>query len=103
MNQAIQLLLALGVGALLVEVARGLFQRRKMNADVATRLTNTSLLLLRPLEKRVHAADEEAERLRVALTRAHTELEAMRQELRACRRMIAKLRGVEDDDIPELT
>jgi hypothetical protein len=100
-NQVVQLLLALGVGGLLVEAVRALVQRRKMNADVADRLTNTALVLLAPLERRVHAADAEAERMREALTKAHTELEAMRQELRACRRMIAKLRGLDEDDLSE--
>lgn len=80
---ALQWVVAIGLGAIVAELIRSGFQRRKMSADAAKIITDAATSLLGPLQSRVRDLETEIE-----VTRK--ELEAARLEVSALRRLIAQ-------------
>lgn len=68
-------------GGLLVELVRGLWQRRKMGADAALVVSRSAVILLEPLAKRVEAAEAEVASLRSELAEAARECAELRTAL----------------------
>lgn len=92
--------LALGVGAVLAELVRSGFQRRKMSADAAKVITDAATVLLGPLHDRVHelegeiqATRQELNQARRELDGARTQVQALTRELEGARADLAALRG----------
>ena len=77
----VQWLLAVGVGGLLVELIRGLFQRKKMGADYADVISNSAVRLLKPLEERIAELEQQVRDARAELVLAYTEIHELRQRL----------------------
>jgi hypothetical protein len=114
-EQLALLLSALGIGAVLRDVARSLLDRRKVGADTTSVLTSVALTLVKPLNEQLeaeravratehaqHIADLRAERaqasaLRDDLDKALTECRDLRDELEAAHKELTRLRARLDD------
>lgn len=86
-----EILLAAGVGGIIVEAIRGLRQRKKMGADYADVIASSAIKLLEPLEERVQEMRTELDKTKLELKDAKRELTAARAELRTARGEIRKL------------
>lgn len=91
--EAIDALLLLGGGGLLVEAVRALVNRRKMSADVTGELTRSAVAMLQPLRARVESLEAEAEHLRVDLHEARGEADDLRSEVKSARAEADRLRA----------
>lgn len=87
--EVLQLLVALGVGAVVTELLRSVLQRKHMNADAAKVITDAATSLLQPLQHRVRELEDE-------IVRTRSELEAARAEVRALRIGLADDRADRD-------
>lgn len=89
----VTLLVSGGIGALLVEVARGIFQRRNMNANYAQTISQSAMTLLVPLRERVTELetdlDDQERRAKEAAERA----DALAAQLRAALAEVETLRN----------
>lgn len=75
--QALQWVVALGVGAVIQTLARYLGQRKKMGADAAKAITEAATVLIAPLSKRV----AELEPLRKRVEELEDQIEALQEAL----------------------
>lgn len=75
-SQILQLLTALGVGAVLVEIVRSFFQRKNMGADYASVISSSAVSLLAPLNQQI-------EELRTEVNAAKNEVANLTGELSA--------------------
>ena len=95
LNQGLELMVAVGLGAVLVEVLRAIFQRNKVKGDTAAILSAAARELVEPLhnelarERQEHAADMLMEREKVKQLRV--ELDAALDDMRTLRRMVEAL------------
>ena len=85
---------ALGVGGLIIEIIRGIFQRRRMGGDYADRMASAASALVDPLRRRVQEADDEVSDLRRRLRLAENEVEMLRSELADARHEVEMLRDL---------
>ena len=74
-----------GLGAVVLEIVRSAFQRRKMGADTAEVISRSALALLAPLEKRIEDLTHELEEARTELATTRQELGEAREEIRTLR------------------
>jgi hypothetical protein len=75
-----------GVGVVVVETVRGVFQRRKMGGDYAERMAAAANSLVEPLSKRNAALAVENENLLGQLVLARAKINALEAE-------VARLKG----------
>lgn len=87
-------LVALGVGGLIIEIIRGIFQRKRMGGDYADRMASAASALVDPLRRRVQEADDEVSDLRRRLRLAENEVEMLRSELADARHEVEMLRDM---------
>ena len=85
----LQWAIALGVGAIVNEIIRSLFQRKKMDADAAESITNaaktitdSATSLLSPLHAEIASLREEVGRLTAELAATRDELSHLRDRVR---------------------
>jgi hypothetical protein len=76
---------ALGAGAILAEVVRSGFQRRKMGADAAKVITDAATALLGPLQSRVLELETVVAETRRELMAARQQVAMLTAELEAAR------------------
>lgn len=81
----LQWAIAAGLGAILLEVVRSLFQRKKMDASAAKSITDSTLMLLDPLKAEIKRLQGEVTTTRRELTMTKAELSAARREVRQLR------------------
>lgn len=79
------LLLAAGIGGIIVEVIRTLRQRKKMGAEYADVIASSAIKLLEPLEHRIEDLEEDLKEEQRVSKETKAELKACRSELRSCR------------------
>lgn len=72
---------ALGLGAVLVETVRAIVNRRKLGADYADVISKAAVGLLEPLQERIKELEEQVEVLEIKLYSANTALEAAKDDL----------------------
>jgi hypothetical protein len=73
----LQLLTALGLGAVIVEAVRSFTQRKKMGADYADVISASAVRLLDPLENRIQDLEQQVIEAKTELGEA---VDALRQE-----------------------
>lgn len=90
-----ELLVGLGLGAVLVALINAIVQRRKLGADTAAVLSKTALQLVQPLSDRIHELEAEVTLLRDQVRETTGELEACHEREREKDRKIAALLAAE--------
>lgn len=105
----VTLLVSGGIGALLVEVARGIFQRRNMSANYAQTISQSAMTLLVPLRERVTELetdlDDQERRAKEAAERADAlaaQLQGALAEVEALRTSLTEATGALRDALTEL-
>lgn len=88
-----QVLTAAGVGAVVVEAIRSVFQRKKMRADEASVISSAAVSLLQPLEKRIHELEDELDKTKLDLMAVTSEWNHTKRELREARTEVRALRA----------
>ena len=85
----LQWAIALGVGAIVNEIIRSMFQRKKMDADAAASITNaaktitdSATSLLNPLHDEIAGLRRQVEELTAELAATRTELSHLRDRVR---------------------
>lgn len=95
MNNPLEWVVALGLGAVVVEILRAIFQRQKVKGDTAAILSAAARELVEPLhhelarERQEHAANMVIERDKIQQLRI--ELDAALVDMRTLRRMVETL------------
>lgn len=89
--------IALGVGAILAEVVRSAFQRRKMGADAAKIITEAATSLLGPLRSRIAELEALVLETRHELESARQEVVLASADLAKARREISDLRAAREE------
>lgn len=84
----LQWAIAAGVGAILLEIVRSLFQRKKMDASAAKSIADTTVVLLEPLKAEIKRLTAEVLTTRQELTLTKLELSAARREVRQLRERV---------------
>jgi hypothetical protein len=82
-DRIIELLIALGLGGVAVEVVRSFFLKKKMGADYADVISASAVRLLVPLENRIHELEREVVSYRNKLGEAVEEAERWKREAQA--------------------
>lgn len=93
----LQWVVALGVGAIVAEVIRSGFQRRKMSADAAKVITDAATVLLGPLQVRIKDLEVEVEATRRELKDARAEVQFLREVTADYRRAHLRHQSPEED------
>jgi uncharacterized protein HemX len=88
----VEWVIALGVGAIVAELIRSTFQRRKMGADAAKVITEAATTLLGPLQQRVKDLEGIIEETRKELDAARHQVLLATSELIEARREVRELR-----------
>ena len=74
-DRLVEWLIALGAGAVVLEIVRSLFMRKKMGADYADVISAAAVRLLAPLETRITELEEEVNTYKQELHEAVLEAE----------------------------
>jgi molecular chaperone GrpE (heat shock protein) len=93
-----QLLLAGGLGGLVIEAFRAVVQRKKMGADYAEVISQSAINLLNPLERRIKELESELAATQQELADCRAESEQWREEAMREREKFHKAR--EGNDAP---
>lgn len=96
-DRVIEWLIALGAGAVLLEIVRSLFLRKKMGADYADVISAAAVRLLAPLEMRIEELQGELDRVKRDLVDAMQEAERWKEEAQSTRRAFHRLVQKERD------
>lgn len=92
-TEVIQWVVALGVGAVIAEIVRSGFQRKKMGADAAKTITDATTLLLGPLHDRIKELEQAVSETRAELDVAREQVMLATSELHEARLEVRDLRA----------
>lgn len=91
-----EILLAAGVGGVLVETIRTYRQRKKLGADYADVIASSAIKLLQPLEERILLLESELLETKRRLAATEAELRIVRQDNRTLARKLIAFRRPEE-------